>query len=118
MSTLFGLGAGQPQTEEEYLTTTSLTDIVEAIDGGRNNGLDVVGIHVANSTAGAVAVTVNHYIADGTLTRIILGGKSVPANDVYSLLFPFRLSRGDKITAQAASANALTVHVSFMQPIS
>lgn len=105
MSVLLNIPGVVPQPTSVRLTSTSITDIITAVD---NNSI-VLAIIVANETAGAVTIMIDRF--DGS-TNWHTYAKSVPANDTVLLSdFPIRGLTGHKIRATAGSANALTVSV-------
>lgn len=105
MSVNVSVSGGLQKPTHVRLTTTGITNIYTAT----NMGETVVAITMANETAGAVIIKIDHY--DGA-TNFNTYRKSVPADDTLILSdFPMRLRSGDIIRATAASANAITVNV-------
>ncbi len=113
---LFGLERGQPQTESMNFTSVTPTDILVASGAGKDNGLDVTQIIVANPNAGAKTITVARY--DGSTSWPIIPGKSIGANDYIVVECFVRLLRGDSIRVTPGAADSITVHVNYMQTIS
>lgn len=108
MSINVGIAGGLQKPTHVRLTSTSITDIYTAT----NYGETVVAITMANETAGAVIIKIDHF--DGT-TNFNTYRKSVPADDTLIFSdFPIRMRSGDKIRATAASANAITVNVAVV----
>ncbi len=112
---VFGLQSGQPQTESANLTSTSAVNMLTATGPGKENGLDVTQIIVANPDSSARTITVSRW--DGTTAWPIIPGKSIPANDIYAVEVFIRLVRGDSIRVTPGNAAAITVHVNYIQPI-
>ncbi len=113
---LFGLERGLPQTESMNFTGTSPVNMLTATGSGKDSGLDVTQIIVSNNDGSARAITISRY--DGTTAYPIMTAKSIPANDYIALECFIRLVRGDSIRVTPATANSITVHVNYMQPIS
>lgn len=88
------------------LTTTGNTDIYTATD----NTVTVAGFGIANETGSAVAISVFWYNLTNTTSYLIWRGSiAADATEIVSDI-PQRMRTGDKITATAATGNALTVN--------
>lgn len=111
---LFALPRGLPQTESRTFTAVTPVDMLTATGTGKDSGLDVTQIIVANPNAGARTITVARY--DGTTSWPILPIKSIPATDVYLLECYIRLARGESIRVTPGAADSITVHVNYMIP--
>lgn len=93
------------------LTSTSNTDIHTATD----NETIVAGFGIANETSGAVKISVFWYNASNTTSYLIWRGDIAADGATIVSDIPQRLRAGDKITATAASGNALTVNPKVMR---
>lgn len=113
---LFGLQRGQPQTESANYTSTSPANLLTASGPGKENGLDVTQIIVANPNAGAKTITISRY--DGATEWPIFPGKSIPANDYVVLECFIRLIRGESLRVTPGATDSITVHANYVQPIS
>ncbi len=114
--TLFGLQRGLPQTESANFAATTPVDILTASGPGKDTGLDVTQIIVSNNDSSARAVTISR--RSGGADYPIMSAKSIPANDYILVECYIRLLRGDTIRVTPATANAMTVHINYVQPTS
>lgn len=112
---------GVVDSKRTILTTTSITTIYNP---GQSSAL-VEEIHLANVTAGAVAVTLDAF--DGTTARVLLQAHPVQAAgqistdakipmSIYTLRLSNVLQMGEILRATAATANAIHVVVTYAQP--
>lgn len=111
---LFALSRGIPQTESQNFTAVTPVDILTATGLGKDSGVDVTQIIIANPNVAAKTITVARY--DGTTSWPIIPGKSISANDVYLLECYVRLARGESIRVTPGAVDSITVHVSYMIP--
>ena len=111
---IFALQRGLPQTESQNFTSTSPVNMLTAEGLGKDSGLDVTQIIVANPNAAARTITISRW--DGTTAWPILSAKSIAANDVYLLECYIRLTRSESIRVTPGAADSITVHVSYMTP--
>jgi hypothetical protein len=92
------------------LTSTAITDVYTALD----NLSVLVAVQVANETAGAVDVLIDHY--DGTTNWHTWATTFAAAKGSVTLAdFPVRLLTGHKIKATASVANQITVSVAIVK---
>lgn len=111
MSVNSNIAGGLQEPVSVRLTTTSNTDIFEAED--RN--ISIISMSIANETAGAVTISV-FWFDDSAATSYLVFRSSIPADGTVIITdIPLRLADGDKVTATAASANALTVNLIRLQ---
>jgi hypothetical protein len=110
---LFGLQRGQPQTESANFASTSAVNMLTATGPGKDNGIDVTQIIVANPDASARTITISRW--DGSTAWPILAAKSIPATDLYAIEVFIRLLRGESIRVTPGNAASITVHINYMQ---
>ena len=91
-------------------TTLTLTSEV-TLYTAPNPWTNVHKVHVSNSSASIVTVTVSVYDLAGTALYHWCSVKDVPANDCIDMEMDFQLEEGDEIRATAGAANDLDVIV-------
>jgi hypothetical protein len=111
---IFALPRGLPQTESQNFASTNPVNMLTASGTGKDSGIDITQIIVANPNAAARTITVSRW--DGTTAWPILPGKSIAANDVYVLECYIRLARSESIRVTPGAVDSITVHVNYMVP--
>jgi hypothetical protein len=111
---IFALPRGLPQTESQNFASTSPVNMLTAIGSGKESGLDVTQIIVANPNAAARTITISRW--DGTTAWPLFPGKSIPAVDYVILECYIRLARSESIRVTPGAADTITVHVNYIVP--
>lgn len=106
---VFGLPTGYEETTQIILTTTNSTTVLTAPD----EGVTITQIHVADASGSGDAITLE--ANDGSTAFYMAKGKTISANDVWTLSLDYQLKRGWTLKATAATEDRLHVHVTYLR---
>lgn len=98
------------------LSTTSVTDLYQCPSGAATDRSIVLSCHVANVTTGAVGITIIKTDSSNNVLSRLANVINVPVNAALELIQnKLVLESGQKLRAQASSANSLEVTLSALE---
>lgn len=109
---VWGFQRGSTRSAQPVLLAAGSNVVLVTPPAPQPRNIDVVEILITNSSGSAATITLNKF--DGVTDWPLLGAKSIAANDVYELTFPFVLPKTWTLRATPGTANVLTVHVTYI----
>lgn len=108
---LYGFARGLIVSATPKLLATGSNDILAI--AATADDVEITEILIANADGSARTILLTKY--DGSTAWTVLPTKSIAANDILQLTFPFVLPKGWTLRATPSANNVLTVHVTYIK---